>query len=94
MVTITNENSLLRALDLHPEKQLYMKKNIGVTDRRIRALAAIVLIALIMLEIIPAGALAILGWIMAAAVMLTSFISFSPIYSCFGVSSYQDDQGL
>jgi len=80
--------------DLHPEKQLYMKKNIGVTDRWIRVLAAVLLIGLIMSEIIPAGAFAIVAWIIAASLMVTSFTSFSPLYSSFGFTSCPDDQAF
>lgn len=78
----------MRVLDLHPEKQLHLKKNIGSTDRLVRVLAAILLVGMIIVDIIPGGALAICALILAAAFILTSFISYSPLYTILGLNSY------
>ena len=80
----------MRVLDLHPEKQLYLKKNIGSTDRSVRVLAAVMLVGMIIVNIIPGGVLAIIALILAAAFLFTSFISHSPLYTVLRLNSYQD----
>lgn len=80
------------AIDLHPEKQLYMKKNIGDTDRGLRILTSIILVGIILLDVIPGGVLAIIAWVVAATLLLTSFVSFCPIYALLGVNSSDREQ--
>lgn len=81
----------MRAIDLHPEKQLYMKKNIGDTDRGIRVLLSIILVGLILLDVIPGGVLAIVAWVLSATFLVTSFVSFCPIYAAMGVNTVEKE---
>ena len=63
-----------------------MKPNMGTTDKVVRILAAIVVIALYAAHVIS-GTLAIVLLIFAAVLIITSFISFCPMYSPFGIST-------
>lgn len=63
-----------------------MKKNMGTTDRIIRILAAVVIAALYLMHLIS-GTLAIVLLIIAGIFILTSFISFCPLYFPFGIST-------
>lgn len=63
-----------------------MKKNMGNTDRLLRIVAAAVIIGLYIADIIPATfAIALLA--IAIVFILTSFISFCPLYFPFGIST-------
>ena len=77
----------MEVLELHPEKQLYMNRNLGPADRAIRIVLAMLLVSMIMMEVIPAGAPAIFAWLSAAAMILTSFMSYSPMYTLMGIDS-------
>lgn len=61
-----------------------MKKNMGATDRVIRILIAIVIAYLFYTNVIT-GMLAVVLMVVAGIFALTSFVSFCPIYSVFGV---------
>lgn len=63
-----------------------MKKNMGTTDKVIRLLAAAVIIALYFTNVIS-GTLAIVLLVVAGLLVLTSFISFCPMYWPFGIST-------
>ncbi|MBS1637536.1 MAG: DUF2892 domain-containing protein [Bacteroidetes bacterium] len=63
-----------------------MKKNMGNTDRVIRILIALVIVALYLTHLIN-GTLAIVGLVLAGIFILTSFISFCPLYLPFGLST-------
>lgn len=63
-----------------------MKKNMGTTDRIIRILAAVVIAALYFMHLIS-GTLAIVLLIVAGIFILTSFVSFCPLYLPFGIST-------
>lgn len=63
-----------------------MKKNMGTTDRILRILAAVVIAALYLMHLIS-GTLAIVLLIIAGIFILTSFISFCPLYLPFGIST-------
>lgn len=56
-----------------------MKKNMGTTDKAIRILLAIVIGVLYLTNVIS-GTLAIVLSILAVVFILTSFISFCPLY--------------
>ena len=60
-----------------------MKKNMGATDRVIRILIAAVIAYLFYTNVIT-GVLAIVLLVIAGIFVLTSFVSFCPIYSIFG----------
>ena len=77
----------MEVLELHPEKQLYMNRNLGPADRAIRIVMAMLLVAMIMMEVIPPGAPAIFGLLSSAALILTAFMSYSPLYTLIGIDS-------
>ncbi len=61
-----------------------MKQNMGVADRIIRLLAAIILIELAVSHtIFSFGNVA--TWIIALTLLLTAAIGFCPIYAIFGI---------
>lgn len=63
-----------------------MKKNIGNADRIIRLVIAAVLVGLYFSGTII-GTVGIIGLVVAAVMLLTSFVSFCPLYSLLGVST-------
>jgi fatty acid desaturase len=63
-----------------------MKKNLGIIDRVIRILIAVV-VAVLYFKGIISGTLGIILLILAAVFVLTSFFSFCPIYWTLGLSS-------
>jgi fatty acid desaturase len=63
-----------------------MKKNMGSADRIIRLLIAALVIVLYTMGVIS-GWLGIVLLILAGVFILTSFISFCPLYTLFGFSS-------
>jgi hypothetical protein len=63
-----------------------MKANMGNTDKIIRILAAIIIGVLYFLQLIS-GTLAIVLLVVAGAFILTSFMSFCPMYLPFGLST-------
>lgn len=63
-----------------------MKKNIGNVDKTIRILVAVVIAILYFTDVIS-GTLAIILGILAIVFVLTSFISFCPLYLPFGINT-------
>lgn len=63
-----------------------MKKNMGNTDRIIRLVIAGVL-ALLWFQNIITGTLGIVALVVAAVFILTSLVSFCPLYTLFGINS-------
>jgi hypothetical protein len=63
-----------------------MKTNVGLTDKIIRVLVAVLIASLYFMGKID-GTLSIILLIIATIFIATSFISFCPIYSIFGLSS-------
>ncbi len=63
-----------------------MKKNMGGADRIIRILIAAIVVALYYFEVIN-GTLGIILLILAGIFVLTSFVSFCPLYTLFGIST-------
>ena len=63
-----------------------MKKNMGTIDKVARILVAIVFAGLYFGNIIS-GIVAIILLILAGVFILTSFISFFPLYYPFGIST-------
>ncbi|MFV0604540.1 MAG: DUF2892 domain-containing protein [Niabella sp.] len=63
-----------------------MKKNMGAADKTIRILMAIAIAVLYYTNIIS-GTLAIVLGVVAIIFVLTSFISFCPLYAPFGIST-------
>ncbi|SFN16435.1 Protein of unknown function [Flavobacterium succinicans] len=58
----------------------------GITDKRIRVLIAIVIASLYYTKVID-GTMAIVLLALAIVFLLTSFISFCPLYLPFGIST-------
>ena len=63
-----------------------MTKNMGMADRGIRIVVALVVAALWFTGRI-AGTLGIVLLVLAAVFLLTSFISFCPLYTLLGIST-------
>jgi hypothetical protein len=63
-----------------------MKKNMGSTDRVVRVLLAVVLAALYFTNVVT-GTLGIVLLVVAAVFLLTSVVSFCPLYLPFGLST-------
>jgi len=63
-----------------------MKSNVGSADRVVRIILAAVILALYMAKIFT-GTLAIVLLAVAAILLLTSFISFCPIWHILGINT-------
>ncbi len=63
-----------------------MKKNMGSADRIIRFIIAAVIAGLYFSNVIS-GTLGLVLLVLAGVFVLTSFISFCPLYAPFGLSS-------
>ncbi len=63
-----------------------MKKNMGSTDRVIRFIIAAIIAVLYFTNLIS-GTLGLVLLVLAGVFVLTSFISFCPLYAPFGLSS-------
>ncbi len=63
-----------------------MKKNVGNTDRIIRLIVAVV-VALLFFNNIITGTLGIVLMVLAVIFVLTSLVSFCPLYTIFGMST-------
>ena len=68
-----------------------MKKNMGNIDRSVRVLVAVVIIALYFMNQIS-GTVAIIGLALSAVFILTSVISFCPLYLPFGLSTRKKEE--
>lgn len=63
-----------------------MKKNMGTADKSLRVLIAIGIVLLYYFEVIQ-GTLAYVLLALALAFVLTSFISFCPLYKPLGINT-------
>jgi len=63
-----------------------MKKNMGKADKTIQFLVAAVIVILFATKVIS-GTLGVVLLILAGVFLLTSFISFCPLYAPFGIST-------
>ena len=70
-----------------------MKKNVGSIDKVIRILIALVIIALFFTNIIV-GTLGIILLIVAAILILTSLVSFCPIWVFLGLSTRKKGENI
>jgi Protein of unknown function (DUF2892). len=64
-----------------------MNKNVGIIDRAIRILGALVIVALYFTNVI-AGTLAIVLLVLAAVFLLTALFRFCPLYWSFGINTW------
>lgn len=69
-----------------------MKKNMGTADRIIRLLVA-ALIAILYFTNVITGTLGIVLLVVGAVFLLTSFVSFCPLYAPFGLSTCKTKEG-
>ncbi|MFA6246146.1 MAG: DUF2892 domain-containing protein [Mucilaginibacter sp.] len=69
-----------------------MKKNMGGLDRGLRIFAAVG-IAVLYYTGVLSGTLAIILLVLAGVFILTSFISFCPLYYPFNISTKKVDAG-
>ena len=67
-----------------------MKKNVGTTDKLIRILTAVVIIALYYTGQIS-GTTAIVLLVISGIFIVTSFLSFCPLYWPFGISTRKSE---
>ena len=65
---------------------MQMKKNIGTVDKVIRILIAAVVVILYLTDVIS-GTLGIILLALSAIFVVTSFLSFCPLYLPFGLST-------
>jgi len=65
-----------------------MKKNMGTIDKVIRILVAVVIAVLFYTQVIT-GTLGIVLLVLAAVFVITSLISFCPLYLPFGINTGQ-----
>lgn len=63
-----------------------MKKNMGNIDKIVRIIVALIVILLYFTNQIS-GTLAIIGLVISGIFILTSFISFCPLYLPFNIST-------
>ncbi len=63
-----------------------MKKNMGTIDKVIRILIAVVVVVLYFSHVVS-GTLAIILLIISGIFIVTSFLSFCPLYFPFGLST-------
>jgi hypothetical protein len=69
-----------------------MKKNMGTADRVIRTIVAVVFAVLYFTNVIT-GTLGIVLMVLAAIFLLTSLISFCPLYAPFGIKTCPMEKG-
>jgi hypothetical protein len=63
-----------------------MKKNVGTIDRIIRILIAVVVVVLYFTGVVT-GTLAIILLVLSAVFVITSLLSFCPIWKVLGLST-------
>ncbi len=63
-----------------------MKANMGSLDKTVRIVIAVIIAALYFTGTIS-GTLGIVLLVLAAVLLLTSFISFCPLYAPFGITT-------
>jgi mannose/fructose/N-acetylgalactosamine-specific phosphotransferase system component IID len=61
-----------------------MQKNMGTIDKTLRLIVAVIAIALAATGMVT-GTLAIIAYAVAAVFILTSFVSFCPLYRVLGL---------
>lgn len=89
--------SAVETFVLNKQTQKVMKKNMGATDRLLRVIVALIIAALYTKGTI-AGTTGIVLMVLAIVFVLTSLVSFCPLYLPFGIntckSSNAADKGL
>jgi hypothetical protein len=70
-----------------------MKKNMGTADRIIRSMIAAVIVVLFLTNVVT-GTLGIILLILAGVFVLTSIVSYCPLYVVFGINSCSVDKNI
>jgi uncharacterized membrane protein len=91
MVTAVTDFLSVHRLHLYKQKQNSMKKNMGNIDKIIRVLLAAVVAVLYFTGIVT-GTLGIVLLVLAGVFVLTSLISFCPLYPIFGINTCPKDK--
>lgn len=68
-----------------------MKKNMGTLDKVVRIVVAVVLVALYFMNVVT-GTLGIVLLVAATVFVLTSLVSFCPLYTLFGLNTCPVEQ--
>ncbi len=68
-----------------------MKPNIGTTDKAVRVIAALAIAGLYFSGLLS-GTVAIVLLVLAGVFIITSFMSFCPLYFPFGISTKKMDK--
>lgn len=68
-----------------------MKKNMGTIDKLVRIIIAIAIASFYFANLIS-GTLAIVLLVLAGVFILTSFVSFCPLYLIFGLSTRKREE--
>lgn len=68
-----------------------MNNNIGILDKTLRILAAIVFTVLFLIGLVPV-VIAFVGFMVVDLFVITSLISYCPVYNFFGISTYKKRQ--
>jgi len=68
------------------QKPVIMKKNMGTSDKVVRIILAIV-VAILYFAGVISGTIGIVLLVLAGVFVLTSLISFCPLYAPFGIST-------
>ena len=66
-----------------------MQKNMGTLDKTLRLILAAIAVALAATGMLT-GTLAIIAYVVAAVFVVTSFVSFCPLYRIFGLRTCAD----
>ncbi len=69
-----------------------MKKNMGTADRAVRVIIAVIIAALFFTGVIS-GTVGIVLLVLAGVFVLTSLVSFCPLYLPFGLSTCAKQEG-
>lgn len=81
--------SMFPVPDLCTINTIHMKPNMGSTDRFLRIVAAVV-IAVLYFSGVLQGTLGVVLLVLASVFVLTSFVSFCPLYPLFGIRARKD----
>lgn len=68
-----------------------MKKNMGTTDKTVRVIIAVI-IAILYFSNVLTGVLGVVLLVLAGVFVLTSLISFCPLYTLFGLTTCPTDE--
>ena len=67
-----------------------MKQNMGMIDRIIRVIIAVIIAVLYFIGKMPSGALGLVLSIVAIIFLLTSAVGFCPLYKLLGISTKKE----